>query len=105
MKTFRAAFAADTLLVLVTFFVPAFSGIGSEPGLADRIFPNRSGGFRGDVLWIFWSGLALSFWSVLMIVRALKERDRADSLDAVLGTVWIAEYFCYVGWTFIHMMG
>ena len=44
--------SVDFVLFVLTF-IPAFSGIGSEPGLADRILGNyRFGGWRADVAWM-----------------------------------------------------
>ena len=96
----RAVLALDFLL-LVLAFVPAFSGIGPEPGLAERLWGNvRLGGWRADVVWMVGS-------SVFILAGALRgttERG-ARRTTSLLCWAWLPLFVIYVGYTLIHMFG
>ena len=92
---FRILFAVDTAWVLVSF-IPAYFGTLQSAGIADTLFPNHSGGFRGDVLWLALSGLGLLVLWVFAIIRWISERDRSNAVNAILGIVWVVEYVAYI---------
>jgi hypothetical protein len=59
-----AVIAVNFALFMLTF-VPAFSGIGQQPGLADRLLDNyRVAGWRADIVWVITSSAVLLFFAV-----------------------------------------
>lgn len=73
------------------------------PDLADRIFPNRSGGFRGDVVCMTLCGAAFVVWSLFAIGRWFDDRNGKNKVDAALGGVWMLEYFFYLRHLLNHL--
>jgi hypothetical protein len=98
--TFRILFAVDLACVVVSF-IPSYFGTLQSAGIADKLFPNHSGGFRGDVDWIALSGLALIAGSVFAILRWACDKSRSNSVDAILGIVWVVAYVAYIR----HVLG
>lgn len=84
------ALLAVNLVLLVLSFIPAFSGTGARPGLADALFGKiRFGGWRADVVWMVAS-------SLIILIGALRwTRDLA----------WLPCLLVYLGWALLHMFG
>jgi hypothetical protein len=100
----RALIAIDFALFILTF-VPAFSGIGQQPGLADRLWGDyRLGGWRGDVVWVFGSTLAIFVLGMVFAVCSSKsERDYKITIG--LWAIWLICFCDYAFHIVIHMMG
>jgi hypothetical protein len=98
--TLRGILAVNFVLLVLTF-VPAFSGIGPEPGLADRLWGNvRLGGWRADVAWMFVS-------SLFVFARGLRwpREPGARRATAILCWGWLPCFVVYLRYTVIHMFG
>ena len=96
----RCLLAMDFALFVLTF-IPAFSGIGQRPGLADRILGNyRFGGWRIDVAWI----CASSVFIIAFGLRGSTE-NRSAKITKIACVLWIACFPIYLGYIVIHMFG
>ena len=96
----RGLLVVDGLLFILSF-VPAFSGIGPEPGLADRIWGHDpSGGFRGNVVWMCVS-------TVVILVGGLRPTAEpgAERTTSKLCFAWLACFVVYLGYVVMHMFG
>jgi hypothetical protein len=96
----RSLLAVDFSLFILTF-IPAFSGIGPEPGLADRLLGNfRFGGWRADVVWICAS-------SVLIIATGLAwiRENRSAKITRIAWFLWLGCFPFYLFYVVIHMFG
>jgi len=96
----RGLLAVDFALFVLTF-IPAFSGIGQEPGLADRLLGNyRLGGWRADVVWMCAS-------SVLIIAIGLPwiRENRYAIITRIAWFLWLACFSFYLIYIVIHMFG
>jgi hypothetical protein len=96
----RGLLAVNFALFVLTF-VPAFSGIGPGPGLADRLFGNyRFGGWRADVAWMCAS-------SVFIIAAGLARinENRSAKITRIAWYVWLACIPCYLLYVVLHMFG
>jgi hypothetical protein len=96
----RGLLAVDFALFVLTF-IPAFSGIGQEPGLADRLLGNyRFGGWRVDVAWMCAS-------TVFIIALGLPwtRENRSAKITRIACFVWIACFPIYLFYIVIHMFG
>jgi len=92
---------AVNFALFILSFIPQFSGIGSEPGLFDRLWGNyRLAGWRADVVWICAS-------TIFIIVGGIAPmRGRGfDKTTAILCWVWLACFFFYLRYTLSHMFG
>ena len=93
-------------MFFVLTFVPAFSGIGPDPGLADRLWGSyRVGGWRADVVWVFASSAVLFFLAVAYASSRSARRSRAYKLVVTASTVWLGCFVVYIRYILIHMMG
>jgi hypothetical protein len=96
----RALLALNFALFLLTF-VPAFSGIGPEAGLADRLWGNyRFGGWRADVVWMCGSTMFLLAAGLVWI-----SRNRSAKITIIAYSLWMACFLFYLGYVFLHMFG
>jgi hypothetical protein len=95
----RSLLALDGVLFVLSF-VPAFSGIGPEPGLADRVWSNNSGGFRGDVVW-----MCLSTVVILGGGLRLTTAPGAERTTSLLCWAWLACFIVYLHYVITHMFG
>jgi hypothetical protein len=71
-----------------------FEGNADHAGMADRLFPNRSGGFRGDFLWLIVTTLMIFiafFWQLPRL-----RRDRAARINALLCVLEVVGFVLYV---------
>jgi hypothetical protein len=96
----RGLLAVDFALFVLTF-IPAFSGIGSEPGLADRLLGNyRFGGWRADVVWMCTS-------SLLIIPTGLPwiRENHSAKFTRIAWYLWLACFPIYLCYIVIHMFG
>jgi hypothetical protein len=100
-----AVIAVNFILFVLTF-VPAFSGIGAQPGLADRLWGNhRFGNWRADVAWIFASTVVIFFLALAYAGSPSVRRSRAYKPVLTSCAVWLGCFIVYVVYIFIHMMG
>ena len=100
-----AVIAVNFILFVLTF-VPAFSGFGEQPGLADRLLGNyRFGGWRADVVWVFASTVAILILGLAYTQSTSVKGGRAYKLVVTSCTVCLGCFVLYVGYVFIHMMG
>ena len=96
----RGVLAVNVALLALSF-VPAFSGIGPEPGLADRLWGNlRFGGWRADVVWMCGSTLLIFAGGL----RWTRERG-ARRTTSVLCWLWLPCFVGYLGYALLHMFG
>ena len=93
------------VLFVLTLFVPAFSGIGEKPGLADRLWGNPSGGWRADVVWVFMSTIAILILWLAYVESASDKGTREYKLVFTSCAVWMGCFVVYVGYVLLHMMG
>jgi hypothetical protein len=95
----RGLLVVDGVLFILSF-IPAFSGVGPEPGLADRIWGHDSGGFRGDVVWMCLS-------TVVILVGGLRPTAEpgAERTTSNLCWAWLACFVVYLGYVVTHMFG
>ena len=96
----RGLLAVDFALFVLAF-VPAFSGIGPEPGVADRLWGNyRFGGWRADVVWMCAS-------SVFIIVAGFPwiKQSRSAKITRFAWFLWLGCFPVYLCYTVIHMFG
>jgi|SRR6185437_4114003 len=96
----RGLLAVDFALFVLAF-IPAFSGIGPEPGIADRLWGNyRFGGWRADVVWMCAS-------SVFIIVAGFPwiRESRSAKITRIAWFLWLACYPIYMFYIVIHMFG
>jgi hypothetical protein len=92
---------ALNLLLFGLAFVPAFSGIGPAPGLADRLWGNaRLAGWRADVVWMAGSSLL-----ILAGTSRWTREASARKTTAILCLVWLPLFVVYLRDTLIHMFG
>jgi hypothetical protein len=71
-----------------------FEGTGDHAGMADRLFSNRGGGFRGDALWLIVTTLMISiafFWQVARV-----RRSRPARINALLCAIEVVGFVLYV---------
>jgi hypothetical protein len=96
----RGLLAINVALLILTF-IPAFSGIGPEPGVADRLWGNyRFGGWRADVVWMFVSTIVILAGGLRPTVEHGPERTTSN-----LCWAWLACVFSYFGYVVTHMFG
>jgi hypothetical protein len=96
----RGLLALNFALFLLTF-IPAFSGIGPRPGLADRLWGDHTfGGWRADVAWKCASTILIFAAGV----RWIKE-NRSAMLTIIAYRLWLACFLIYLGYIVIHMFG
>jgi hypothetical protein len=96
----RAAVALDLFLFGLSV-VPASSGIGPAPGLADRLWGNaRLAGWRVDVVWMVCS-------SVLIFAGTSRwtREASAGKTTAILCWAWLPLFVVHTGYTLVHMFG
>ena len=90
--------AVNALLFVLTF-IPAISGIGSQPGLFDRLF-RHGDGWRDDVVWMFFSSLGL----ILAGIQPITDRGPRRTM-IILCRVWPFFFLLYMGYVVMHMFG
>ena len=96
----RSLLALNFALFVLTF-IPAFSGIGPKPGLADRLWGNYTfGGWRADVVWASASTLFL-FPAGLMWIR----ENRSARITISAYCLWLACFLIYLCYIVAHMFG
>ena len=96
----RALLAVNFALFLLTF-IPAFSGIGAEPGLADRLWGNyRFDGWRADVVWMCASTMFI-FATGLMWIR----KNRSARITIIAFCLWLVCFLFYLYYITFHMFG
>jgi len=89
------------LVLFVLAFVPAFSGLGAAPGLADHYLGNiRYGGWRADILWVFASTVG-----IVMIGNPWGRRNQPDKLTRTMWYLWLGCFPVYLFYVFMHMFG
>lgn len=96
----RGLLAVDFVLFVLTF-IPAFSGIGPEAGLADRLLGNyRFGGWRADIVWMCAS-------SVLIIATGLPRirENRSAKVTRIAWCLWLTCFPFYLFYIVLHMFG
>ena len=97
---------AVNFILFVLTFIPAFSGIGAGPGLADRLWGDyRFGGWRADIVWV-----VTSTAGILILALAYSQSTSAKGAGArklVLATcaVWLVCFLAYARYVLMHMMG
>ena len=92
---------AVNFVLLILSFIPAFSGIGAKPGLADRLWGNyRLFGWRADVAW-------MSTSTIFIVVGGIKwiRGRNADKTTAIVCLAWLACFFFYARYIVHHMFG
>ena len=100
----RVVLAIDFALFILSF-IPAFSGVGREPGVADRLWGDlRIEGWRADVVWVCASTLfimiaAIPFMDAGGVTTTKHQRYHTT---AILSLVWMACFLVYVGFTLVH---
>jgi hypothetical protein len=103
---------AVNFLLLVLSFIPAFSGYGPEPGMADRLWGNyRLDGWRADVVWMCLSTvwiicvcLLRAFVVIVVGGRRWTGKRGSRRATSILCWVWVACFlFLYVPNTAAHM--
>jgi hypothetical protein len=100
-----AVIAVNFMLFVLTF-VPAFSGIGRNPGLADRLWGSHTvGGWRADVVWVVTSTVVIFFLGLAYAASPSAKRSPAYKLIVTSCAVWLGCFIVYVVYVFIHMMG
>lgn len=96
----RGFLAVDFALFVLTF-VPAFSGIGPEPGLADRLLGNyRLAGWRADVVWM----CASSVFILAVGLHWIRE-NRSANITRIALYLWLTCFPFYLLYMIIHMFG
>ena len=96
----RGVPAVNFTLFLLSF-IPAFSGIGPEPGVADRLWGNyRLAGWRADVVWMCASTVIIGTGSL----RSTSERG-PRRMTSIICRVWLACFVVYLSYTLLHMLG
>jgi hypothetical protein len=96
----RGLLAVDFALFVLSF-IPAFSGIGPEPGITDRLLGNyRFGGWRADVVWM----CASSVFIIVIGLRWIRE-NRSANITRIAWLLWLACFPIYLIYTVIHMFG
>ena len=96
----RGLLAVNFVLFITTFF-PAFSGIGREPGLADRLLGNyRFGGWRADVVWMCASSVFIIAAGLPWIVK-----NRPAKITRIAWCIWLVCFPLYLFYIFRHMFG
>ncbi len=99
------AIALNFILFVLTF-IPAFSGIGEQPGLADRLWGGyRSGGWRADVVWVFTSTIAIVIFGLAIPDSTSEKGTRQRKVIVTASAVWLCCFVVYVGYVLVHMMG
>jgi hypothetical protein len=94
-------FLAVDFAFFVLSFVPAFSGIGPKPGIADRLLGNyRLGGWRADVVWM----CASSVFIIAVGLPWIRENQSAN-ITRIAWFLWLACLPIYLIYTVIHMFG
>lgn len=89
------------LLLFVLSFVPAVSGIGPEPGLADRFWGSaRVAGWRADVVWMVGSSLL-----ILAGTSRWTREASARKTTTLLCWAWLPLCVVYLGYSLTHMFG
>src|ERR1700733_5586592 len=83
--SFRGLLAVNYALFVLTF-IPAFSGIGRNPGLADRLLGNyRFGGWRADVVWMCASSVFIIATGIIWI-----RGNRSANITRIAWCLWLA---------------
>lgn len=101
-----AVIAVNLVLFVLTLFVPAFSGIGEQSGLADRLWGDyRSGGWRADVVWVFVSTLAILILWLAYVGTTSDKCTREYKLVFASCAIWMGCFVVYAGYVLLHMMG
>ncbi len=96
----RGLLAVDYVLFVLTF-IPAFSGIGPEPGLADRLLGNyRFGGWRADVVWMCASSAFIIGTGFPWI-----KHNRSAKTTRISWFLWLACFPFYLFYIILHMFG
>jgi hypothetical protein len=97
----RSVLAMNVVLLGLTF-LPAFSGSGATPGLADRLWGDiRYGGYRADVVWMCGTTLLLIVAGVVLRTR----QPGARRTTSLLCLYWLPCFAVYLGYTVTHMFG
>jgi hypothetical protein len=97
---------AINLVLFVLTFIPAFSGFGPQPGLADRLWGDyRFGGWRADVVWVYASSVAVFFFGLIYARSGSARQNQEYKFVVLLSAVWLACFVVYAGYVLIHMMG
>ena len=109
MKTLErvlcAVIAVNFVLFVLTFY-PAFSGIGPQPGLADRLWGNyRVAGWRADIVWVITSSVVILSVAAIYAASPIAKERRAYKLVITSSIVWLACFVVYVRFVLTHMMG
>jgi len=94
----RVFLAVDFALLFLTF-IPAFSGLGAAPGLADRLWGKyRLGGWRADIVWV----CASSVYVVAVGLPWIKE-NREAKMTRIVWFLWLACFPIYLIYIVLHM--
>lgn len=87
--------------LLALLFVPAFSGVGAAPGMADRLWGDvRLGGWRADVVWV-----AASSVFVAIAAFTLPDTDAISRTTRRFCRAWLVGVLVYLGYAVVHMFG
>jgi hypothetical protein len=96
----RGLLAVDFAIFVLTF-ISAFSGIGQEPGLADRLLGNyRFGGWRADVVWMCASSVFIFATGLPWVIE-----NRTAKITRIAWCLWLACFFFYLFYIVLHMFG
>lgn len=97
---------AVNFILFVLTFIPAFSGIGPKPGLADRLWDSyRVGGWRADIVWVVASSAVLFLLAVVYAGSPSARQRPPYKLVVTSCAVWLVCFVIYVRYISIHMMG
>jgi hypothetical protein len=100
-----AVIAVNFILFVLTF-IPAFSGIGVQSGLADRLWGTyRYEGWRVDVVWVFASSLIILVAGFAFKGSAVDKVSPTHKVVVISCVAWLCCFVIYAGYVLIHMMG
>lgn len=94
----RGIMALDLILLILTF-IPTFSGLGPEPGMADRLWGTyRIGFWRIDFVWMCVSTVGILAGGLRPTVERGSERTTSN-----LALAWLPCFFIYICYIVMHM--
>jgi hypothetical protein len=97
---FVSVIALANVVLIALSFTPWFGGTAKAPGLADTLFGSiRLGGFRADIVWLFFSSIALFFAGISAAVTARQNR-RARRVAILCGV----EVFSFAFYLFFSLI-
>jgi hypothetical protein len=100
------AIIAVNFILFVLTFVPAFSGMGAGPGLADRLWDDyRFRGWRADIVWVVASTAGIVILALTYCLATSDKGTRARKLVLASCAVWLVCFLVYANYVLTHMMG